>query len=90
MEFALEYKVKQSKNGKSPSHHKLAQLILKRKFSSVHKRLQKISPLIKAFEECKLRSLFSDFYDLHDNLGAVIQTLRWGEGEGGGGGGLAN
>ena len=29
MEFALEYKVKQSKNGKFPSHYKLAQSILK-------------------------------------------------------------
>ena len=36
MEFALEYKVKQSKNGKFPSHYKLAQSILKRKFPSVH------------------------------------------------------
>ena len=39
LEFALEYKVKQSKNGKFPSHYKLAQLILKHKFSSVHKPL---------------------------------------------------
>ena len=36
MEFALEYKVKQSKNGKVPSHYKLAQSILKHKFPSVH------------------------------------------------------
>ena len=41
LEFALEYKVKQNKNGKFPSHHKLAQSILKRKFPSVHKPLQK-------------------------------------------------
>ena len=41
MEFALEYKVKQSKNGKFPSHYKLAQSILKRKFPSVHKPLKK-------------------------------------------------
>ena len=41
MEFALKYKVKQSKNGKFPSHYKLAQSILKRKFPSVHKPLQK-------------------------------------------------
>ena len=39
LEFALEYKVKQSKNGKFPSHYKLAQSILKRKFPSVHKPL---------------------------------------------------
>ena len=41
MEFALEYKVKQSKNGKVPSHYKLAQSILKHKFPSVHKPLKK-------------------------------------------------
>ena len=28
LEFALEYKVKQSKNGKLPFHYKLAQWIL--------------------------------------------------------------
>ena len=36
LEFALEYKVKQSKNGKFPSHYKLAQSNLKCKFPSVH------------------------------------------------------
>ena len=41
LEFALECKVKQSKNGKFPSHYKLAQSILKRKFPSVHKPLKK-------------------------------------------------
>ena len=42
LEFALEYKVyKQSKNGKFPSHCKLRQSILKRKFPSVHKPLKK-------------------------------------------------
>ena len=43
IEFALEhveYKVKQSKNGKFPSHYKLAQSILKRKFPFVHKPLK--------------------------------------------------
>ena len=40
LEFTLEYKVKQSKNGKFPSHYKLAQSILKRKFPSVNKPLQ--------------------------------------------------
>ena len=44
LQFALEYKVKQSKNGKSftifASHYKLAQSILKRKFPSVHKPLR--------------------------------------------------
>ena len=39
LEFALKYKVKQSKNGKFPSHYKLAQSILKRKFPSVDKPL---------------------------------------------------
>ena len=41
LEFALEYKEKQSKNDKFPSHYKLAQSILKRKFPYVHKPLQK-------------------------------------------------
>ena len=39
--IALKYKVKQSKNGKFPSNYKLAQSILKRKFPSVDKPLQK-------------------------------------------------
>ena len=41
LEFALEYKVKQSKNGKFPSPYKLAQSNLKCKFPSIHKPLQK-------------------------------------------------
>ena len=41
MEFALEYKVKQSKNGKFPYLYKLAQMILRRKFPSVPKPLKK-------------------------------------------------
>ena len=41
LEFALEYKVKQSKNGKFPFHYKLAQSILKRKFPSKNKPLKK-------------------------------------------------
>ena len=40
-EIALKYKVKQSKNDKFTSNYKLAQSILKRKFPSVHKPLQK-------------------------------------------------
>ena len=40
LEFALEYKVNQCKNGKFSFHYKLAQSILKRKFPSVHKSLQ--------------------------------------------------
>ena len=39
LEFALKYKVKERKNGEFPSHYKLAQLILKRKFPSIHKPL---------------------------------------------------
>ena len=39
--IALKYKVKQSKNGKFNSTIRLAQLILKRKFPSVDKPLQK-------------------------------------------------
>ena len=41
LEFAHEYKVKQSKNGKFPSHCKLAQSVLKSKFPSVYKTLKK-------------------------------------------------
>ena len=46
LEFALEYKVKRSKNGQFPSHDKLAQSILKSKFPpyispSEYKPLQK-------------------------------------------------
>ena len=44
LEFALEYKVKQSKNGKFPSHYKPAQSILERKFPSVLKTPPNISP----------------------------------------------
>ena len=66
LENALKYKVKQSKNGKFPSHYKLklAQLILKLQFPSVHKPLRilappKISPSKRAFEKYKPRGLFS-------------------------------
>ena len=41
MEFALEYKVKQSKDGKFPYLYKLAQSILRRTFPSVPKPLKK-------------------------------------------------
>ena len=41
MKFALEYKVKQSKNGTFPYLYKLAQSILRRKFPSVPKPLKK-------------------------------------------------
>ena len=40
LEFALKYKVKQCKNGKSPSHYKLTQSILKRKCPSLHTSLR--------------------------------------------------
>ena len=67
LEFTLEYKVKQSKNGKFPSHYKLAQSILKRKFPSVNKPLRiqappKISPSKRALEKYKPRGLFSEFH----------------------------
>ena len=58
LEFALQYKVKQSKNGKFPSDYKLAQSILKCTFPPMHK------PLKKAFEKYKLRGLFSEFYGI--------------------------
>ena len=62
LEFALQYKVKQSKNGKFPSHCKLPQSILKRKFPTVHKPANN-KPLIKrAFEKYKPWGLFSEFY----------------------------
>ena len=79
MEFALEYKVKQSKNGKFPSHYKLAQSILKRKFPSDHKPLRilappKISPLKRAFEKYKPWGLFSEFYGI---LSILVSRMRW-------------
>ena len=40
LEFALEYKIKHSKNGKFPSYYKLAQSILELEFPSVHKPLR--------------------------------------------------
>ena len=40
LEIAHQYKVKQSKNGKFPSHYKPAQSILKRRFPSIHKPLR--------------------------------------------------
>ena len=40
LEFAIEYKEKQSKNSKFPPLYKLAQSILKRKFPSVDKPLR--------------------------------------------------
>ena len=40
LEFALEYKEKQSKNGKFPCLYKLDQSIFKRKFPSVDKPLR--------------------------------------------------
>ena len=69
LEFALEYKVKQSKNGQFPSHCKPAQSKLKRKFPSVHKPLRilappKISVSKRAFEKYKPRGLFSEFYGI--------------------------
>ena len=50
MEFVLEYKVQQSKNGKFPSQYKLAQSY--------------ISPSKRAFEKYKPRGLFSEFYGM--------------------------
>ena len=61
MEFALKYKVKQSKNGTFPSNNKLAQTILKHKFPSVHKPLQ-YKPHEIGFEKYKPHGLFSEFY----------------------------
>ena len=43
---------------------KLAQSILKRKFPSIHKPLQKISPSRRAFEKYKPRDLFSECYGM--------------------------
>ena len=95
LELALQYKVKQGKNGKFPSHYKLAQLILKRKSPSVHKPLQieappKISPSKRAFEKSKPRGLFSEFYGMFViqlilsifNQTGSGQKKRWQEGLG--------
>ena len=59
LEFALKYKVKQSKNGKIPSNsYKLAQSILKRKFPSIHKPLQKYKGPLK---NIRPRAYFGNF-----------------------------
>ena len=67
LEIALTYKVKQSKTVNFVPTIRLAQSILKRKFSSVDKPLRiqappKISPSKRAFEKYKPRGLFSEFY----------------------------
>ena len=41
LEIALKYKIKQSKTGKFASNYKLAQSILKHKFSTLHKPLKR-------------------------------------------------
>ena len=69
LKFALENKVKESKNGKFSSHYKLARSILKRKFPSVYKPRRiyappKIKPFKKAFEKYEPRGLFSEFYGI--------------------------
>ena len=69
MEFALKYKVRQSKNGTFPSNNKLAQTILKHKFPSVHK------PHEIGFEKYKLRGLFSEFYG-NSSLSEIILPLQ--------------
>ena len=51
LEFVLEYRVKQSKIGKFPSHYKLAQSILKRKFPSVPKPLRISAPPNKTLKK---------------------------------------
>ena len=56
LEFALKYKVKQSKNGKFLCHYKPAQSILKRKFPSIHKPFE-YKPLKRVFEKYKPRGL---------------------------------
>ena len=70
MEFALEYKVKQSKNGK---------FSLLQASPTVHKpfRIQappKISPSKRAFEKYKPGGLFSEFYGIL--LGGVLLIAK--------------
>ena len=61
LEIALKCKTKQSKNGKFPSIYKLAQSILKRKFPSVHKPLQK-GPLKKISPRTYFRNFTVDHF----------------------------
>ena len=49
----------QSKNGKFPSHYKLAQSILKHKFPSVHKPLQKYASQKRPLKNNKPRGLLN-------------------------------
>ena len=72
MEFALEYKVKQSKNGKFLSHYKLAQSILKRKFPSVHKPLQKQAPQKGPLKDISPGAYFRNF-----TVSTIRRQLTW-------------
>ena len=60
MEIALKYKVKQRKTVNFLLRIRLAQSILKRKFPSIQKPLQKISPSKRDFEklDCSKSSIF--------------------------------
>ena len=72
---------KRSENGKFPSHCKLAQSIVKRKFPSVDKPLRiwappKISPSRRTFEKYKPRGLYSEFYGIIGNQLSWISHIK--------------
>ena len=64
MEFVLEYKVQQSKNGKFPSQYKLAQ--------SIHKPLQKKAPQKGPLKNISPAAYFRNFTVWNYNFGAVF------------------
>ena len=76
MEFPLEYKVKQSNNGKFPSHYKLAQSILKRKFPSVDKPLQKQAPQKGPLKNISPGAFFSEFYGMFADQGPSAKSVK--------------
>ena len=64
--IALKYKGKQNKNGKFIPNTKLAQSILKRRFLSVDKPLQKYAPQKGPLKYISPRGLFAEFYGILD------------------------
>ena len=61
LEFALKYRIKQSKNGKFPSNYKASPINFEMQISLRRYAPPQISPSKRAFEKYKPRGLFLDF-----------------------------
>ena len=70
--IALKYKVKQSKNGKFTSNYKASPIEFETQIS-VRRAPPNISPSKRAFEKCKPRGLFSEFYGFHFVFSSITQ-----------------